>query len=208
MRKSKQRYETVANKCRNQKDTLSQNYKRLGLASRLNDPTGGTEKSAATIEEDKHKKDTLNIGSRQATKIDVSEVRIERDPETGAITRVVEDETKRPNPLNDPLNDLEDSDSEGWAGFENEHGTVSGVGSIATGTTEVVRKLEEEASRPVEKKPRKQSEGEEEWIKRLVGKHGDDYAKMSRDMKMNPMQQSSGDLKRRVKKWRSSQASE
>ena len=189
---------------------MSQNYRRLGLASRLNDPTGGTEKSAAILEEDASKlgQDTLAINAKLPTKIDISEVRIERDPETGAISHVFDDATKRPNPLNDPLNDLEDSEDEGWEGFVNEHGIVDGAAPFTGGATEVVRKLEEEASRPVEKKIRKQSEREEEWVSALVDKYGDDHGKMSRDMKLNPMQQSAGDIKRRIKKWRAARADE
>lgn len=116
---------------------------------------------------------------------------------------------KRANPLNDPLNDLDDdSEDEGWQGFANEHGVVHAEKMTRDGTTDVVRQLEEEASRPVVKKPRKQSEREEEWVGRLVEKYGDDYLAMSRDMKMNPMQQSVGDLKKRVKKWRAGQDAE
>lgn len=183
---------------------MSQNYKRLGLASRLNDPTGGTEKSVTTIEEEKEKPstNTLSLGSKAPATIVISDVRVERDPETGAILRVIDEYTKKPNPLSDPLNDLEDSDDESFTGFEHEHGVVPGTDAAPTGRTEVVRRLEEEASRPAPKRPRKQSDREEEWIGALIEKYGDDYGKMSRDMKMNPMQQSSGDLKKRVKKWR------
>ena len=34
---------------RNQKETLSQNYRRLGLTARLNHATGGTEKTIALL---------------------------------------------------------------------------------------------------------------------------------------------------------------
>lgn len=196
---------------RNQKETLTQNYRRLGLASKLNAPTGGTEKTAAILETGEAAQpaaDTLNIHSKLPKTISVSEVRIERDPETGAILRVLDDGNKRPNPLNDPLNELEDSDGEVWQGFVNEHGLIDGAAAPVSGKTSVVRQLEEQASRPVRKVPRKQSDREGEWIADLVNKHGDDFVAMSRDMKLNPMQQSVGDLKRRVTKWKKNAASE
>lgn len=201
-----------SHKTRNQKETLSQNYRRLGLASKLNHPTGGVEKTVATLAAaaDEHNPaavDTLNINSKVPTTINVSEVRIERDPKTGAILRVLDDSVQKPNPLNDPLNELEDGEEEEWNGFVNEHGLLDGAAPAVSGKTSVVRELEEQAARPVHKKPRTQSEREEEWIQALVDKYGDDYGKMSRDMKLNPMQQSSGDLKRRVKKWKAKQNS-
>lgn len=175
--------------------------------SKLNHPTGGVEKNAKTLEEaaaglgPEPTPDNLNISTKLPTTINVTEVRIKRDPQTGAILEVLEDERK-PNPLNDPLNDIEDNEEESWEGFVNQHGVVEGATQGSDGKTDVVRLLEAQAAHPVKKAPRKQSEREEEWIERLVGKHGDDYLAMARDMKLNPMQQSVGDLKKRIKKWK------
>lgn len=198
---------------RNQKETLTQNYRRLGLASKLNAPSGGTEKTSAILQENaanNNPADTLSIHSKLPKMVGVSsEVRIVRDPKTGAILEVLdEDDKKKPNPLNDPLNDLEDSsDEEEWQGFgTNEHGVIDGPASTGEAKTQVIRELEEQASRAAPKKIRKQSERESDWIAELVEKHGDDYLAMSRDMKLNPMQQSVGDLKKRVKKWMSTQS--
>ena len=191
---------------RNQKETLSQNYRRLGLVSKLNHPTGGVERTVKILDEvasgsaPEPTPDNLNISTKIPTSINISEARIERDPETGAILRVIDE--KKANPLNDPLNDIEDNEDEGWQGFVNEHGLVDGAAPSTGGKTSVVQQLEERAAQPVKKAPRKQSEREEQWIEELVKKHGDDYLNMSRDMKLNPMQQSVGDLKKRVKKWR------
>lgn len=52
------------------------------------------------------------------------------------------------------------------------------------------------------KAPRKQSAREEEWIEKMVEKYGDDYGKMVKDRKLNVMQQSEGDIRRRVQRWR------
>ena len=156
--------------------------------------------------------------SKLPTKIEISEVKIKRDPATGKILQVLDDgHAASRNPLNDPLNEVEggeeDDEEEGWAGFVNEHGVIDGVEqpsirrSAAEGaeTTEVVRRLEEEAMRPREKRKRNQSQREAEWVERLVEKHGDNLAAMSRDAKLNPMQQSVGDIKKRVKLWKQDQ---
>jgi nucleolar protein 16 len=115
---------------------------------------------------------------------------------TGKILRVVnggaddDEDMEEENPLNDPLNDLE-----------------ARPPPEVKASTAIVEALEaeaaeEEARLAAKKQPRKQSTREEEWISRLVEKYGDDYAKMTRDRKLNPMQQSEGDLKRRVRRWR------
>ncbi|KAK3718483.1 Ribosome biogenesis protein Nop16 [Vermiconidia calcicola] len=174
--------------------TLAQNYKLLGLTARLNNSTGGVEKKVADIENEDEGGDGLWIdGSRRKKgkgQIEVKEARIERDPETGAIVRIVDEETVRANPLNDPLNDL-DSESEDEREFEgfDQHAAV-------------VEQLQDEASRPAPKYKRKQPEGERMFVEALVRKYGDDYGRMARDMEINYMQRSEGDLKRRVKRWR------
>ena len=111
-----------------------------------------------------------------------------------------ETETKF-NPLNDPLNELEYSDDEvEWNGFamvperrENE------------AQNPVISELEEAARNGVRKAPRKQSDREGEWLERLHNKYGEDYGKMARDRKLNPMQQTESDIKKRMKKWVASQ---
>lgn len=65
----------------------------------------------------------------------------------------------------------------------------------------IVSQLTAAAAVPGAKKLRKQSEREAEWCQALVEKHGRDYGAMSRDAKLNVMQQSVGDLKRRVEKY-------
>lgn len=67
---------------------------------------------------------------------------------------------------------------------------------------EIVKQLEQQASMGAPPAERKQSDGEREWIERLVAKHGEDFEKMARDRRLNPMQQTPADIKRRVKKWK------
>lgn len=189
--------------------TLAQNYARIGLTAKLGKSTGGVEKKADDVIKEREggaKEDGLRIdGSRRkAENIEVTEARIERDPETGAILSVIDDGSVKANPLNDPLNDL-DSDSEDsqFAGFD-EHGNEQTHDASLPAKTDVVEKLEQQANRPVTKYKRRQPEGEVAFVEALVKKYGDDYGKMARDMKINYMQRSEGDLKRRIKKWRES----
>ncbi|OJJ42871.1 hypothetical protein ASPZODRAFT_104626 [Penicilliopsis zonata CBS 506.65] len=191
--------------------TLTQNYRRLGLVHRLNAPTGGVEKRAKDDGSTEEVTDSLHItGSiKTSTKLSLGETRVERDPETGKILRVIRDDDKdeeieiagrklrRTNPLNDPLNDLSDNED-----------AMPSRSSAADSA--IVRKLELQAARESaavqKKKPRHQSQRENEWISRLVDKYGEDYRAMSRDRKMNPMQQTEGDLRRRVRKWKQANA--
>ncbi len=110
-----------------------------------------------------------------------------RDPKTGAIVSVQHEKSERENPLHDPLNDFSDSD-------DTELVESSGRG--------IVPELEEQAKYSRPKRPRMQSQREKEWIERLVERWGDDWGGMVRDRKLNPQQQSEGDLKRRVGVWR------
>ncbi|PSN59446.1 hypothetical protein BS50DRAFT_231554 [Corynespora cassiicola Philippines] len=196
----------------NQKETMSQNYRRLGLTSRLNHATGGTEKTIKLLGLNDPKSsradaaadstaNRLNIVSQKPQAPEPEEIEVERDPETGAILRVVGGDQGKPNPLNDPLNDLEEeSDAGEWSGFA----------MVPQGESDnpVIRQLEEAARNGVRKAPRKQSQREEEWIQKLVDKYGDDYDRMARDRKLNPMQQTAADIRKRAKKWKASNARE
>lgn len=190
--------------------TLTQNYRRLGLVHRLNAPSGGSEKrvtkdgSIEEVPEDSlHIKGSATASAKQAA---MGETRVERDPETGKIIRVIHDDDeivvggrklKKSNPLNDPLNDLSDDES---AGTQSQPRSKS--------TSAIVQQLERQADQEGQavksKKPRHQSKREEEWITRLIERHGENYSAMARDRKLNPMQQSEGDLKRRIRKWKAS----
>ena len=174
---------------RSQKETLSQNYRRLGLTSRLNTATGGVEKLRRGEESATNTTQKLAISNAIPKTIAPSEARVERDPETGKILRVIHPSSKS-NPLNDPLNSDSEEDEE-----------MADV-SEQKPTNEIVALLEEQARNGREKKDRTQSDREREWIERLVERYGDDYGKMTRDRKLNPMQQTAADIKRRVVKWK------
>ncbi|CEJ80776.1 hypothetical protein VHEMI00939 [[Torrubiella] hemipterigena] len=175
------------------KETLAQNYRRLGLLSRLKAPTGGVEK--------KLKGERINAEPQAnpfaidtIEKATLSEATVERDAD-GKIIRVISHSN---NPLNDPLNEL-DSDNEDnevnqhypeWSGIIHDEAD-----------TDVVRSLVEQAQNPAPKKVRHMSEREVEWLQTLVDKYGDDTRAMAKDRKLNPMQQTAADIARRLKKF-------
>ncbi|PTB42296.1 uncharacterized protein TrAFT101_008616 [Trichoderma asperellum] len=185
------------------KETLAQNYRRLGLLARLKTPTGGTEKllsksssqdeAAAAAALRAAKPDPFAISSIAEMAV-LSEAKVERDSE-GKIVRVI---SRKANPLNDPLNEV-DTDSEAEDEYANAE-EWGGINDDGVGTTDVVKSLIEEAKNPAAPKIRYQSEGEREWLEKLVAKHGDDTRAMARDLKLNPMQQTASNIAKRLKK--------
>lgn len=136
------------------------------------------------------------------TQIELGEAKVERDPKTGKILRVIREEDeievagrkrRRANPLNDPLNDLSDN--------ENEVQLAPGSNVVQ----QLERQADQEGQSVKNKKPRHLSQRENEWVSKLVEKHGDNLAAMMRDRRLNPMQQSEGDLRRRINKWKKAQ---
>lgn len=189
---------------RDRKLTLTQNYRLLGLSSKLNTPTGGNErkvKQDASGEKEPVIPDAFAVPkNRKTTKLVPTETKVERDPETGRILRIIraddaEDEAmkqKRLNPLNDPLVDLSEEET-----------AITPKQRQSDVVADLEAQAEEEAEALARKKrPRQQSTREEEWIERLIEKHGDDTRAMTRDRKLNALQQSEGDIGRRVKKWK------
>lgn len=190
------------------KQTLSQNYRRLGLTAKLGHSAGGTEprdsplNSSGETQGSKRKTKLKDAFGQAVSASQVySEARVERDPETGKIVRIISSgrAAGKPNPLNDPLarfdedSDKEDGEeeTEEWQGIDEEEESKRPA---------VIRQLEAEANAPREKTVRYQSEREVEWLRTLVARHGDDTAAMARDAKLNPMQQTGSDIRRRLKK--------
>lgn len=160
--------------------------------------------------------DSLHIISsnhpENSTQLDAEEVRVERDPETGKILRVIADrddsgdadeievagrKVKRSNPLSDPINDIENGVSSLRRKQNNKPPSAS---------SEFVRQLELRALQEEEavkkRRPRQQSKREEEWVEKLVARHGDNIMAMVRDKNLNPMQQTEGDIRKRVRIWK------
>lgn len=173
---------------RDKKETLTQNYKRLGLTSRLKAPTGGSEKILG--EKPSTTKNPFAISTHTERAV-LSEAKVERDAD-GKIIRII---SRSANPLNDPLAAL-DSASEDEH-MEEDHEEWDGIREDGT-ETEVVKSLMAQARDVGEKKPRHQSDGEVVWLQRLVEKYGFNTQAMARDRKLNPMQQTAADLGRRI----------
>ena len=147
----------------------------------------------------------------------VTEARVERD-ENGkilAIRSIGKRKRKGYNPLNDPLVDLEDDDDDDdgnadentgsgrSAGLKDDENDVGGDEHQAQEAKRFVQLLEREAANVPPPVRKKQPKHERDWIERLVSKHGEDgFDKMARDRRMNPMQYTAADIRRRVWTWR------
>lgn len=169
--------------------TLKQNYKRLGLRAKLGRSAGGDERKVESLSElqakrEKNQKNQLKHvptvseieNLDDPSRIPEGEARLIRDSETNEVIKVIYGTMK--------VDDNDESEEE----IEN---------------PSVIKQLEEYAEKNSKiKKERHQSERENDWIKSLYEKYGDDYDKMKWDKKLNIYQQSAGDLKRRIIKWK------
>lgn len=171
---------------RNKKETLSQNYRRLGLTAKLGKATGGMEAHPSAPAS----QDPLAVSQAASTRSAIRSVKVERDVE-GNIVKVI----RRDNPLNDPLNDLTDSEDD----EEQDAQQIETTTDNSECELKVVDLLEQQASVPTESHKRHQSAREREWLEKLLAKHGDDVVAMSRDLKLNPMQQTVGEIKKKLK---------
>lgn len=176
---------------RNKKETLSQNYRRLGLTAKLGKATGGIEQTSASPSSTAASQDPLAVTPTSGLRTAVQAVKVERDAD-GKILRVLH----KANPLNDPLNDLEEDDEDD-APDSNEAQQPRKTNGGAE--RRIVDILEEQANVPMEKKhKRHQSEREREWCESLIAKHGEDTAAMARDLKLNPMQQTEANIRKKL----------
>lgn len=141
------------------------------------------------------------------------EVRVVRNSK-GAIIRVIRPEAdaasslkkRNRNPLNDPLNDLSDSDSAGddvnASNLSGRTANVIGDDEVRGTDNPVIKQLEEIARKPRPKIRRKQTAAEQAWIEELVSTYGDNYTKMFWDRRLNPLQRTENDIRKRVEKWK------
>lgn len=188
--------------------TLSQNYRKLGLTSKINRRSGGTEVKAirnTEVNESKQAQNSLAIGaSKSAAATGLKTARVVRDEE-GRIMNVIHEEHNN-NPLNDPLANLESAGEPERASLSQAHSNHDRQGDVVAALEAAA--TAELAEVKARKKPRKQSGREQEWIEALVAKHGGDAKAMSRDRKLNPNQQTEADIGRRVRIWRHSKGRE
>ncbi|KAF9216299.1 Nucleolar protein 16 [Podila verticillata] len=153
------------------KATLRQNYARLGLLPSLNGVTGGIE---VKDEEELMENEQKSL-EELAESLSAEQGIIQRD-DAGNIINVIVGKVKTPEELAEIM--------------ERDIAPVKAK-------TDVVRALERQAAN-VLKVERHASDGEVVWAAKLVEKYGDDYEKMFRDRKLNPNQQTVGQLKRRI----------
>lgn len=185
---------------RNKKETLSQNYRRLGLTAKLGKATGGVDPATKVSAPDGGAQDPLAVTPTSGTGAAFRSVKVERDAD-GKIVRVL----RKENPLNDPLNDIESGSDEEEDEEEESAKAKKNSTTGEEGPQRVVDLLEAEASRPTEAHKRHQSQQEREWLGRLVARHGDDTAAMARDLKLNPMQQTAANIRKRLAVYKANQ---
>lgn len=158
--------------------TLKQNYKKLGLTVRLGKPAGGEEAPIQTLTEyrkEREDKEETQVkpeavaNETDPEKIPEGEARLIRDPETNEVVQIIYGKMKA-----------------------NEKKSEESKDSIIA---ELINYNEEHA-KPVA--PKTPSARESAWLEKLAAKYGEDYEKMKWDRKLNPMLFSVGQLKKKM----------
>lgn len=187
--------------------TLAQNYENLGLKAKLQTPAGGKE---AKYDKVIKKEPVVDVAQRFG---DDSDSDSDSDSESQTEKNENNDEDIDENDIPEGeariIRDGEGNVVKVIYGKKKSFDVDVDVETLKTeleqsneGKTEVVKELEAYASRPIVYKERLQSSREEQWLEDLYNKHGDDYKKMFFDKKLNIYQQSEGELKRKIKKWK------
>ncbi|KAI8143906.1 ribosome biogenesis protein Nop16 [Fennellomyces sp. T-0311] len=160
------------------RQTLAQNYKRLGLQTSLNGKAGGVEKlypdpKPERMEEDEQEEKELTEEDikRLERTLKPGEGLIQRDDEGNVIRVIVGRERTHDEILDEEPEPVE-------------------------AKTDVVRQLEEQAKN-VHKNIKYQSMYQQHWVAKLINKHGDDYKAMFWDKDLNQNQLTANQLKKK-----------
>ncbi|KAI7850799.1 ribosome biogenesis protein Nop16 [Circinella umbellata] len=166
------------------KQTLIQNYKRLGLMTSLNGKAGGIEKlypeKKPTMMDEDNNEESQDQEEKELTEEDIARLEttlkpgeglIQRDDE-GNVIRVIVGRKKTHNEI------LEEEPE------------------FVEAKTEVVRQLEEQAKN-AHKNIKYQSTYQQHWVAQLIDKHGDNYKAMFWDTDLNQNQLTENQLKKK-----------
>jgi len=197
--------------------TVRQNYAALGLVHTLNpSASGGVEPLESQSHQSRHiqavPQTSLPLSSSEITHIPKGFGKIIRDEE-GNVLRVEMAEELEKDSASAVEEDMEtltpEVDSglmEKWVtemGDGNAQGKISSVGVVEAleRISSVMHHGSTTLSIPMSSAgPRHSSAGEVTYLKRLVGKYGDDLEKMSKDRKLNPEQHTVGGLRRALRR--------
>lgn len=164
--------------------TAYYSYQILGLARKIGGYTGGEERKFFTDKEKDEIEELERLKNEKKEEVlKADEARIIRD-DNGNVVEIIYGKS------------IESDDEDKEIGQDLE---------VDDNQPEGIRRLIELSKQEEVKKGREQSEREVDWIAELVAKHGDDYEAMKWDKKLNIYQQTVGDLRKRVTKWKKTQ---
>ncbi|CAO3650438.1 unnamed protein product [Cunninghamella blakesleeana] len=177
------------------KQTLTQNYRRLGLLTSLNGKAaGGTEKlypEEQPMIEDQDGEEREPIDISKLSEEEIEELRKTLRPDEGLIQR-----------------DDEGNIIKIITGIQQTHDDILDAPIVPVeAKTDFVRQLEEQASN-VHVGTRYTADGESRWLEKLIEKHDDDYNAMFWDKELNVNQLTANQLKKRIKNYLKNKSSE
>lgn len=206
--------------------TLIQNYKKLGLTSKLKKAAGGKEKMIQPFYED----DDFLKKQKKLSNIDLNvenlenEIEIEMNNELNDL--IVNGMNEDDEINNDKQEEIDEKEiPEGEARIIRDKKTnqiirvIHGTKKInddddkeekmnevkikpSKNSTQFIKELEEFASRPIYRAERAQSIREASWLNSLYEKYNDDYNKMQWDKRLNIYQMTGNQIRLKMVKWK------